>query len=373
MLPETLHVIALNVPWPANYGGVIDIYYKLRALHALGVKVILHAWQYDVPPATELEAVCAEVNYYHRQTGLWSNLSLQPYNVRSRSSEELVSRLLRDDHPILYEGLHTTFCLSDPRLAGRRQVVRVHNIEHEYYRAIARGDRAFVGKAFHYIESLRFAHYEGTLRYASALAPVSTADARALTHCYPELRVMTVPCFHAYESVRIRSGSSDYLLYHAKLSVPENARAAEYLVSEVMSHLPYRCVIAGMNPPASLRQQVAQYDHIELRANPSLDEMEELIAEAQIHLLYTDQPTGLKLKLLGSLFAGRHVVANPDMLTGSGLDALCHIASTAEAMRQLCHSLMEEPMTEDEIQRRAEGLRPYEPRHLALELMRLFS
>ena len=41
---NTLHVIALNIPYPPNYGGVIDIYYKLLALHRLGVRLILHCY-----------------------------------------------------------------------------------------------------------------------------------------------------------------------------------------------------------------------------------------------------------------------------------------------------------------------------------------
>ena len=24
-----LNIIAFNIPWPANYGGIIDVYYKI--------------------------------------------------------------------------------------------------------------------------------------------------------------------------------------------------------------------------------------------------------------------------------------------------------------------------------------------------------
>ena len=61
---KTLHVVALNIPWPANYGGVIDIYYKIKALHECGVKIILHCFEYERPHAAELEAICKEVHYY---------------------------------------------------------------------------------------------------------------------------------------------------------------------------------------------------------------------------------------------------------------------------------------------------------------------
>ena len=52
-MDKHLHIIALNIPFPPNYGGVIDIYYKIKALHQLGVKIILHCFAYERPQAEE--------------------------------------------------------------------------------------------------------------------------------------------------------------------------------------------------------------------------------------------------------------------------------------------------------------------------------
>ena len=53
-----LNIVSLNVPYPPNYGGVIDIYYKIKALKAVGVKIILHCFLYNRPEAKELEELC---------------------------------------------------------------------------------------------------------------------------------------------------------------------------------------------------------------------------------------------------------------------------------------------------------------------------
>lgn len=48
-MPESktiLHIVSFHIPIPQNYGGVIDIYYKVKALHDIGVKVILHCFEY---------------------------------------------------------------------------------------------------------------------------------------------------------------------------------------------------------------------------------------------------------------------------------------------------------------------------------------
>ena len=61
----TLHIVSFDIPYPANYGGVIVIFNQIKALHALGVKVILHCFQYgDRTPQPELAQYCQEVYYY---------------------------------------------------------------------------------------------------------------------------------------------------------------------------------------------------------------------------------------------------------------------------------------------------------------------
>ena len=74
-----------------------------------------------------------------------------------------------------------------------------------------------------------------------------------------------------------------------------------------------------MNPANDLRKKLSPYSNIELQSNPSDEKMRSLIEGAQIHCLYTSQPTGLKLKLLNTLFTGRFVICNENMVYGTGL------------------------------------------------------
>ena len=128
-----LHIISFDIPYPANYGGVIDVFYKIKALHRAGIGIHLHCFEYQRSPAKELEKYCASVHYYRRKTGLTANFSLKPYIVASRMSAQLVENLLNDDFPILFEGLHTCGFMADKRLKGRFLIYRESNIEHQYY------------------------------------------------------------------------------------------------------------------------------------------------------------------------------------------------------------------------------------------------
>ena len=74
-MDKYLNIVSFNIPYPANYGGVIDVYYKLEALRACGVKLILHCFEYERPHAPELESICDKVFYYKRRTGVIANLT----------------------------------------------------------------------------------------------------------------------------------------------------------------------------------------------------------------------------------------------------------------------------------------------------------
>ena len=102
MSDKHLHIVSFSIPFPANYGGVIDVFYKLVALYKAGIKIHLHCYQYDRGETTELNTYCESVNYYTRKTGFVSQLSFTPYIIESRRSDELLNNLLLDDYPVLF-------------------------------------------------------------------------------------------------------------------------------------------------------------------------------------------------------------------------------------------------------------------------------
>ena len=128
-----------------------------------------------------------------------------------------------------------------------------------------------------------------------------------------------MPSFHQNNTITIKEGIGNYCLYNGNLSVAENYEAANWLIQNVFSKIKHHVVIAGLNPPQFLITEITKHKNIELIANPSQQKMDELITNAQIHVLYTKQPTGLKLKLLNVLYAGRFVVCNGNMVSGTNL------------------------------------------------------
>ena len=370
MASDALHIISNSIPWPPDYGGAMDVFYKLKALHQLGVEIILHCFEYKSPKSEELNRYCKEVYYYPRNTGWKSQFSSIPYIVKSRQCPLLLDRLVKDDFPILFEGHHTTSFLGHPALQGRKQWVRAHNIEHDYYHSLYMAEKILYKKLYYKIESAKLKKYNSVLARANGVFAISPADAAALKEA--NHHTLLIPAFHGYSQVSSLTGKGEYLLYHGDLSVAENSRSAEFMV-EVCKDLPYRFIIAGKSPPDYLVSLISQHPNIELIKNPDADTMKQFIQNAGVILLAAKQTTGLRLKLLISLFTGRHCIASPEMVIETGLEKLCRIAIDKSEWQETIKLCMNTPFTEYHINQRLEPLKTYLDMDNAKEIVRLIG
>ncbi len=359
MASLTIHIISFDIPFPANYGGVIDVFYKIRALHRAGVGIHLHCFEYNREPASELNKYCTSVQYYPRSTGFLTNFSLTPYIVASRISEKLVKNLLSDMHPILFEGLHTCGIMADPRLKGRFLIYRESNIEHHYYQHLFKAEKYPGRKLFFLVESLKLKYFQKILRHASVMLAVSSDDARYLETSFPQNRVIYLPSFHHDDEVRILPGKGSYALYQGKLSVPENSVAAEFLITTIWEDSFPDLLIAGLDPPDWLNRLAANHANIRIIQNPDDGEMFRLISDAQVNIMVTFQPTGLKLKLLNALYSGRFCLVNRDMVAGTSLSELCTIANTPSEIKMELQRLFAMEFTHSHITNRTSVLQQH--------------
>ena len=349
-----LHIIAFDVPYPANYGGVIDVFYRVKALSEAGVKVHLHCFEYG-RGEQEILNRCYEVRYYKRDTSFAKQLSLTPFIVNSRCSEALVQDLLQDDYPILCGGLHTTAVLLDKRMKNRKIYVRAHNVEHDYYNGLGDTERCGWKRFFYHAEAWKLRRYEPILKKAAGIFAISQQDVEHFSKLYKN--VILVPGFNSADSVCSETGRGEYVLYHGNLSVKENEEAAKWLIENVFSELDMHCIVAGLNPSDKLEKIAEKHSNVTLMANPDDAEMIDLLRQAQVNILVTNQPTGLKLKLLNALYNGRFCLVNSDMVKGTSLESLCVVADEPEQMVAEIKRLMEEDFTEEDIEQRDTEMR----------------
>jgi len=328
LLSHHLHIISFDIPWPADYGGVIDVYYKVKALFAEGIKVHLHCFAYGRPIAPQLDEVCHEVHYYQRNMNRSLLTHPLPFIVVSRQHTSLFKRLMADEYPILFEGKHSCYYLDHPDLLGRKRYVRTHNEESAYYAGLAAAEKKVLKKWYLKREAKKLGRFKENLKKADGLISISPKDVEAFSSVNDQVHF--IPPFHSGEQVYFQEEKSDYALYHGNLTVAENHEAAQWLIDDVFVDEKYPLKIFGARCPNALKKAIAQKSHIELIEKGDL---EELVRNARINVLPTFQATGMKLKLLYSLYNGGHVLVNSPMVKQTGLEDQCTIADSAQEMR----------------------------------------
>lgn len=352
MRDNHLHIISFNVPYPPNYGGVIDVFYKIKALHKSGIKILLHCFEYGREIPEELAAFCESVHYYKRKTNILAAISCKPYIVVSRKSEDLIQNLLKNDYPIIFEGLHSCYYLKDKRLKDRLKIYRESNIEHLYYLNLFWSENKIHVKLYFLIAAIKLLFYQKILEHADLMLVVSKNDTNYLKGKFKNSNIIYLPSFHGNDSANAFTGKGNYVFYHGNLSVPENDYAANYLIKEIFADSNIPLKIAGLHPGKRLQKLVKNYNHIELIANPDNEKMMNLLQNAQINILLTFQATGLKLKLLNTLFNGRFCLVNNKMIAGTGLDSLCEIADTTITLKKKLLDLYEKEFDKNEVLKR---------------------
>jgi hypothetical protein len=349
-LEKHLHIICLDVPYPANYGGVYDLFYKLPALQKQGVKIHLHCFDNGRGKQPELNKYCESVYYYERNTGHKGVSMKWPYIVCSRKNALLENNLLKDDFPILMEGIHCTAIANDTRFKKRKKFVRLHNVEYLYYRHLYWHSSSVFKKAYYWNESRLLKKYERQLvNKVTAFSTVTTKDAHIYKQQFSCSNIQYLPLFLPGWKIQSKAGMGAFCLYHGKLSVDENEYAATWLIEKIFSKIQIPLVIAGMNPSASLQRIAKAKAHTCIVANPSEKEMQDLIQKAQLHVLPSFNNTGIKIKLLNALYNGRHCLVNNSSIEGTGLEELCHIVNTEEAFRERVSQLYHETFSEAEV------------------------
>ncbi len=347
-----LHVVSFAVPLPARYGGAIDVWHRLRALHASGIRIQLHCFIYDsFQPQPQLQEVASRVYYYPRV--IWPALfeAGQPYIVTSRKSPELLKRLSQDKLPILFEGIHTTGFVNE--MQDRVLLLRSHNIEHEYYNELANrteGMRSLIYRR----ESVCLSDYEKAIagKFDAVLA-ISPHDQQ----WYGRYGAKTafLPPFHGESEVDIQPGRGAYVLYQGDLSLEINQDAVLDALRQLQGRSDVPLVIAGRSGHIDFENRLAAFPNVRRKADLTDDEMHLVIAGAQIILVHSLHGSGMKLKFFPALYHGRFVAATNGTRTGTPMDKAIFWYEP-DGVANVIQQLWDLPFSEDMVSERASHL-----------------
>ena len=356
MQDQHLHIVTHDVPYPADFGGVVDLFYKIKWLYNIGIKIHLHCFLSNRCEQEELKKYCVSVNYYKRKKFSGISFSL-PYIVYSRRNKKLLKELQNDQYPILLEGIHCSYYLHEGKFTGRKVFLRLHNVEYRYYEQLAKYENNFFKKLYYIQEAKLLKKYENKIANKVPIWTVSSEDIILYKEQFASKNIQFIPVFLPYEQVQINDDVGSYCLYHGNLSINENEIAALWLMEEIFNTMQIPLIIAGRNPSKKLKDFAEKYTFVSVVENPTEVNMQLLIQSAQINILPSFNKTGVKFKLLNALYNGRHCIVNQAGIVGSGLNDLCFIEETADGFIEKIHELFTKPFTVKEMQYRGTALK----------------
>lgn len=347
MTNQSLHIISFDTPFPPNYGGVIDVFYKIKALHSIGVHIHLHCFVDEIPiDSSGLKEITEKIYFYKRKNKFWSYFQLKPFSVYSRFSDELVSRINQDHFPILFEGLQTTALLRQIQNKSRTLFLRLHNNEEKYYSGLSKSEKNAFKKVAYWLESIKYKFYQKSVFkqfeevFTLSKSEHQTVDSFSKNSIY-------VPVFHGNNALKALSEKGEFAMYHGDLRISDNTKAVDFLIS-VFKELPaIKFVIASKSGRKEVESQIKNASNISFVQADDHLRLNELFEQTQLHVLCSFQQSGTKLKVINSLFNGRFCLINSNMVDDEQIKNLCFLAETKDEFKLKIIELMQKPYTQN--------------------------
>lgn len=347
ILEKKLHIVCPVAPWPLTSGSQIDIFHRIKSLHAEGIAIILHYFSNtDERHPTELNPFCEAIHIYPLAKKGPSQL---PETIRLRLDEALLLRLQQDEHPILLEGLSCCGFIDQLSKTNRKIVVRIQQLQHRYLQEKAKQSGNPIRWIRWWIERKKLMRFKLHLPKSPTFACVNEGQARYYSEKLGVNKVIALPVFSPYSTVQSKEGLGSFCLFQGNLSEKETEKILVWLLTKVFSrvHIPF--VIAGQDPSPRIEKLVYLYQHTCLVANPGDAELDDLIQKAQTNVLPSSVSAGTHLRLLHAISLGRHCICNTKAVKDSPLKEACYVAESAEGIASLIAELQHRSFGEEEI------------------------
>ena len=352
MQEKILHIISFDNPFPPRYGGVIEVFYKIKALHEIGYKIYLHCFVNVIPNQfSELEQLCESVQFYKNNYNPLLFFSRIPFSVISRSNKKILEDLNKVHAPILFEGLKTAFFSGNSTLKNRLKILRLHNIEQDYFKGIAKSDNNWIKKILFNSESWKYKRYEKVIHNFQEIITLSKFENEYITKNFK--KATYIPVFHGNDNVENLDKFGKYAIYHGDLNTADNRNAVKFLVETFKNRKDYKLLIASDSNEKFVKKLIGKSEFVEFVLLKNFKHLQELLREAHINVIISFQKSGTKLKLINSLFNSRFCIINENIIDDEKVACFCEVAMSKTELNSKIDALIASPYSDYEIRKKS--------------------
>ncbi|GGP20957.1 glycosyltransferase [Silvimonas iriomotensis] len=339
-----LTMICGELPYPPNHGGTADMWRRVCALNAAGVKVRIVCWHQAAAEDAELAGHVAKVRevaesvavYPFQNSGsskIWrlASLSSLPWGASARAlSGKNFAALLANERAaapdaIWLDGLFGgDVALKLTRALNKPLFYRSQNIEHRYigYQlASAKGIKAYLHWG---LRNQGIRQFElKVMQTAQAFFDISVDDLawwqqQGFRHGHWLPTLVDTGMTNALSAPLTTPATYD-VGYLGNLFMPNNVFGVSWFVREVVPLLlrqrpELRIFIAGNRPCAQIRELLAGTPHVQLIESPA--DAVPVLRSARVLINPVFAGSGVNVKSVEMLFTPAHLVSTPKGLAG---------------------------------------------------------
>ncbi|WNM18747.1 hypothetical protein [Flavobacterium capsici] len=348
MSNKIVHIVSFDNPFPPFYGGIIEVYYKLKPIHELGVSIYFHCFVDTIPNKfDELKDVTSKVFFYKKNKNPFLFFSYIPFSVFTRNNRELVQNIESADAPILFEGLKTTYLVKKGFFKNKIKILRLHNIEQLYFKGISKSETNFIKKILFSFEALKFKKYENVINEFQKIITLSKNEETYIINNFIKPKTNYIPVFHGNKIVKTHNGFGKYAVYHGDLRMSDNKKAVIQLI-DIFKKINYNLVIAASENENFVQKRIKNYNNISFVKINDFEHLQDILVDAHINIMISFQQSGTKLKLLNSLYNSRFCLINENISDDSKLTDLCEFVSSSDDIISKVESLINIPFSDFE-------------------------
>lgn len=360
--------ITPDVPFHKQYGGSLDISARMEFVSQCGHKIFLISFAkepLDQEVLERLKGHCAGVNIIQRpRISLHMLNPLLPYSASTRYSRSLIDIVrsaVRDagiDVACL-ESVHVGEAAPILRGEGIPMVLRLHNIESNYFRELGRSYKSHPLRLVYMWEAMKLVEYEKSIyRQSQKILCVSNYEAVQLTRLYPHACIKWLPIPVKLEAeVDKRGDSGPVIAFSGSMYLPNNVEAVEWFANKVFPRI-LRSVpeaefwVIGRGPSREIR---ALGTRPNIRITGEVPNSHRLLSQARVIVVPLFHGAGVKIKILEGIGLGKLVVSTSQAIIGTSLKGgqQLLVADDPEMFAALCIRALGEPELFCEIRHRA--------------------
>ncbi|WP_152393670.1 glycosyltransferase family 4 protein [Paenibacillus guangzhouensis] len=318
-------VVCSDFPYPADHGGRVDTWGRIQVLAELGWTIHLLVCGKQMPTPEDMNVVyryVEDIKLCERRSKLVDLLYRVPMQVQSRNELRYVN-IDEDYDYVLLEGDYVYPILKNPLIKHANVILRVHNDEAVYFKALARSTSNRIHKLYYHMESSKFRNLQkNMLKKVDKYLFISSKEFETFQSLHPTTKSLFLPPPVTKETFLTSSFESKNVVFIGSLFMPNNREAIQWYLEHIhpamLKEPGYKFIVAGNSRKQGLNW-LDGYDMTNVIVHDTPESLDDIYQQGYLFVNPMQNGAGVKLKTIEAIQNGLPVISTSIGCEGTGL------------------------------------------------------